>query len=98
MKIQTVPVLKQENSLSTRDQSEKPHIIALDKKYDVKVVLTRISVENYLHVKQTKKSTQHRTISNPKKNQELIRLHKFVEGEIVWCKMRGFPNWPARVS
>lgn len=40
----------------------------------------------------------HVNSSNRKKKGQLVRMHQFKENEIVWCKMRGFPNWPARVS
>lgn len=29
---------------------------------------------------------------------QMVKQHQFVQGEICWAKMRGFPLWPAKVS
>lgn len=28
---------------------------------------------------------------------QMIRSHTYVDGEIIWGKMKGFPLWPAKV-
>lgn len=32
------------------------------------------------------------------KNKQLVKHHIFIEGEICWARMRGFPLWPAKVT
>lgn len=59
--------------------------------------MTRITTDEY--IKATKKSDEKPdSRSNERKKQAIVRMHNYIEGEIVWCKMRGFPLWPARVS
>lgn len=38
-----------------------------------------------------------RKACNKRGRQQLVRIHCFNKGEIVWAKMKGFPLWPAKV-
>lgn len=38
-----------------------------------------------------------KTQGTESKSTELVKTAIFVEGQIVWAKMKGFPLWPAKV-
>lgn len=87
--------------MKTQKMSFKPIEIESNEKKICSTSIEKIVIEEHnTSSKPTEKKMveNHVNSSNRNKKRQLVRMYQFKENEIVWCKMRGFPNWPARVS
>lgn len=85
-------IAKNSNKNSLKTVSTDMLISTLTK--PLKIVLKRD--ENFNIERKKQDDLNVRTKSKPSKMQ-LVTHHEFVEGEIIWARMRGFPLWPAKV-